>query len=269
MNKGVRYTGVPSAEELKNSRGIPSEERLKKGRVAIIECVQEIPCNPCENACPFGAITIGSPITNLPTLDESKCSGCGTCIAMCPGQAIFVVNYQYSETEAEISFPFEYLPLPEKGDVVDAVNRSGEVVCKGTVTNIRMPAAFKNTCVVTIAVPKAYIHEVRSMKLLGRNADDQPAPVKEYDPNELICRCEELTRGDIEKAIDEGATTIDGVKRQTRAGMGLCQGKSCERLVARILSERTGKPLSELLPATHRAPVRPVQMGIIADDCED
>ncbi len=267
MKEGVSYTGIPSEEELKNCFGIPSEERMKKGRVAVIECVQEIPCNPCEGTCPFGAITIGNPITNLPHLDEEKCTGCGTCVAMCPGQAVFLINYNYSETEAEVSFPFEYFPMPKKGDIVDAVNRAGETVCKGTVTNVKNPVAYKNTCVVTIAVPEAFINEVRSMKR-SRINESMDAPEKMERASQLVCRCEELTRGDIEKAIDEGATTIDGVKRRTRAGMGLCQGKSCERLVARILSEKLGRPLAEFLPATHRAPVRPIQMGVIADNCE-
>lgn len=66
MTEGVRFTGIPSAEELRGASGIPSQERMKKGPVAVIECVQEIPCNPCENACPFGAIKIGDPITNCP-----------------------------------------------------------------------------------------------------------------------------------------------------------------------------------------------------------
>ncbi len=268
MKEGVKFTGIPSEEELKNSFGIPSIERMKQGRVAVIECVQEIPCNPCEGSCPFGAITIGNPITNLPHLIEEKCTGCGTCVAMCPGQAVFLINYNYSETEAEVSFPFEYLPVPEKGAAVDAVNRAGEVVCKGTVTAVRNPVAYKNTCVVTIAVPKEYINEVRSMKRI-RSFESMDAPDKKERASQLICRCEELTRGDIEKAIDEGATTIDGIKRRTRAGMGLCQGKSCERLVARILSEKLGRPLSEFLPATHRAPVRPIQMGVIADNCDE
>ena len=39
--------------------GIPSEERMKLGPVACIECLQQIPCNPCEEACPRGAITVG------------------------------------------------------------------------------------------------------------------------------------------------------------------------------------------------------------------
>ena len=79
----------------------------------------------------------------------------------------------------------------------------------------------------------------------------------------IICRCQEVTKQDILDAIADGATTIDGVKRRTRAGMGLCQGKTCERLVAQIISRETGRPMSELLPATKRLPVRPVKIGVL------
>ena len=65
---GVIYQGFPSEDELSRIPGMPSEERIKKGSVACIECAQEIPCNPCEEACPYGAITVGKPITNLPKL---------------------------------------------------------------------------------------------------------------------------------------------------------------------------------------------------------
>lgn len=85
MNQGIRYTGCPSREELENSPGYPSSERVRKGPVAVIECVEEIPCNLCEAACPYGAIEVGEPIINLPTLLEDKCTGCGVCIASCPG----------------------------------------------------------------------------------------------------------------------------------------------------------------------------------------
>lgn len=79
----------------------------------------------------------------------------------------------------------------------------------------------------------------------------------------IICRCQEVTKQDILDAIAAGATTVDGVKRRTRAGMGLCQGKTCERLVARIIAEETGKPAAEILPPTSRMPVRPVKIGIL------
>lgn len=79
----------------------------------------------------------------------------------------------------------------------------------------------------------------------------------------IICRCQEVTRREILDAIADGATTVDGVKRRTRAGMGLCQGKTCERLVARIIAEQTGRPMAEILPPKSRIPVRPVKIGVI------
>lgn len=84
------------------------------------------------------------------------------------------------------------------------------------------------------------------------------------DENDIIiCRCQEVTRQEILDAIADGASTVDGVKRRTRAGMGLCQGKTCERLVAKIIAEQTGKPMAEILPPKSRMPVRPVKIGII------
>ena len=79
----------------------------------------------------------------------------------------------------------------------------------------------------------------------------------------VICRCQEVTRQEILDAIEQGATTVDGVKRRTRAGMGLCQGKTCERLVAKIISQETGIPMEQILPQTKRMPVRPVKIGIL------
>ena len=64
---GVIYDGYPTMEEIKAANGWPTEERFAQGPVAIAECVQEIPCNPCEGACPFHAITVGEPITNTST----------------------------------------------------------------------------------------------------------------------------------------------------------------------------------------------------------
>ena len=68
------------------------------------------------------------------------------------------------------------------------------------------------------------------------------------DKDIIICRCQEVSRQEILDAIADGALTVDGVKRRTRAGMGLCQGKTCERLVARIIAEQTGRPMAEILP---------------------
>lgn len=166
--EGIRYTGVPSPAELAACHGIPNQARMEKGRVACIECVQEIPCNPCEEICRCGAIEIGEQITSLPTLHEEKCTGCGLCVANCPGLAITLIDQSYSETEATIDFPFEYLPLPEVGSLVEAVDRAGQVVCQGQIIKVTKIPAYAGTAVIRMAVPKEYINTVRSMKRLKR-----------------------------------------------------------------------------------------------------
>ncbi len=82
----------------------------------------------------------------------------------------------------------------------------------------------------------------------------------------LICRCEEIDEEEIRQAVRDGADTIAGVKRRTRAGMGLCQGHTCSKLVARIIAEETGKPLAEILPSTTRPPVRPLSVRAFISD---
>jgi bacterioferritin-associated ferredoxin len=86
----------------------------------------------------------------------------------------------------------------------------------------------------------------------------------EADDDLVICRCEEVTKGEIKEAIRNGMRTLNGVKRITRAGMGLCQGQTCQRLVSQILAEELGIPPVEVEPTTTRAPVRPVRFSVFA-----
>ncbi len=157
--------GFLDPKELDILPGMPSKERLEEGPVVVIECAQEIPCNPCEAACHKEAIKIGDSITGLPRLDASKCGGCGLCIAACPGQAIFVVDMTYSETEATVQLPYEFLPLPQKGDIVNGLNRAGDRVCDAKVLKVINPKTFDRTAVITVAVPKAFGMEVRCISL--------------------------------------------------------------------------------------------------------
>lgn len=166
--EGVLVCGVPSMAELLSCPGRPGEERMKRGPVAVIECVQEIPCNPCQAACPKKAITVGENITNCPRLDEQLCVGCGICISKCPGLAIFVVDRSLANGRASVEFPFEYAGLPAEGDVVDAVDRYGRAVCKGTVLRVNNPPANNHTAVVKLEIPDEYADVVRSMKRRGR-----------------------------------------------------------------------------------------------------
>ncbi len=80
----------------------------------------------------------------------------------------------------------------------------------------------------------------------------------------VICRCEDVTLGDIRRAIMEGATTMDEIRRVTRAGMGPCQGRTCRPLIASELGRQLKKPVGEVIPSTFRPPVKAVKMGDLA-----
>lgn len=89
------------------------------------------------------------------------------------------------------------------------------------------------------------------------------------DNEVIICRCEEVTKEEVVKAIRRGATTVNAIKRWTRVGMGLCQGKSCLQWVAKILSEETGKSMKNIKPHTSRPPVRPIKFSVRLTEEED
>ncbi|MBQ2577351.1 MAG: (2Fe-2S)-binding protein, partial [Lachnospiraceae bacterium] len=60
--------------------------------------------------------------------------------------------------------------------------------------------------------------------------------VPEEDDDLLVCRCEEVTKGEIRKALHQGITTVEELRRFLRCGMGLCQGQTCGMITRRIVA---------------------------------
>jgi len=160
--------GVVSFKQLVERGAVPSAERLAAGPVVMVECIENIPCNPCAYACPRKAITIAGQLTDPPRVDFSKCNGCTLCIAKCPGLAIFVVHRDFSRTEATVTIPYELLPRPAVGASVAGLDRAGKVVCKARVVKVLDAKALNRCAVVTVAVPKRYWNTVRSIRVGGR-----------------------------------------------------------------------------------------------------
>ncbi len=104
-------------------------------------------------------------------------------------------------------------------------------------------------------------------------------------PDTIICQCEEVTRADLlgvqppnylsrpapmcarslETLLEDGPPNPDQIKRLTRAGMGVCQGRRCRDQVAMLLAIAADQAFGTIPLATHRAPVRPIPLKIIAD----
>ena len=133
----------------------------KAGVHPVMECTQNIPCNPCQDACPKGCISIGDNITSLPVVNDAECIGCGMCVASCSGQAIFLVNEDTGDGFGTVTLPYEFLPLPEKGDKGMALGRDGREVCEAEVLEIRQSKAFDHTSLLTIRVPKDAVMKAR------------------------------------------------------------------------------------------------------------
>lgn len=80
----------------------------------------------------------------------------------------------------------------------------------------------------------------------------------------LVCRCEEVTEEEVHQAIRDGARTLREIKMITRAGMGLCQGRTCSKIISRILAEEIKCSLDKVKPAGYRPPLRPTSISSIA-----
>ena len=112
------------------------------------------------------------------------------------------------------------------------------------------------------------------------------ALTREADPSLIVCQCEAVTRGDLlevraprylgeptaaakardlRSLIADGPPNQDQVKRLTRAGMGPCQGRRCREQVALTLAQAAGVSPAEIPLASHRAPVRPLPLKVMAD----
>jgi bacterioferritin-associated ferredoxin len=83
---------------------------------------------------------------------------------------------------------------------------------------------------------------------------------KEKGDSIFVCRCEEVTEEEVRNLVRTGITSVDGIKRASRAGMGLCQSKTCFVNIARIIHEETGIPLEKIEPIKIRIPVRPLKV---------
>lgn len=100
--------------------------------------------------------------------------------------------------------------------------------------------------------------------------NDRSRELKEFmqepDDGLIICRCEEVTKGEIRKAVHEGMFTLTEIRRFLRSSMGLCQGQTCGNLVKRIVAKELGVSPLELEPTPSRAPMRPIEMKVLGNE---
>ena len=211
---------------------------IKKGVYPILNCVQEIPCNPCTTICPKGCIKIEGSIMNTPVY-TGDCIGCEMCVAICPGLAITLVDFRKPETIVTMPFEFEE-GLINKGDEVNVTDRQGNVVGKGTVVGFRFVEKVRTvpvkTKLIKVKVPPEIAEKVSGIKIVEQEKPFHTTSCSIPD-DAIVCRCERVTAGEIRSLIREGVRDMNEIKALTRAGMGACQGKTCTNLIKRLFRE--------------------------------
>lgn len=98
---------------------------------------------------------------------------------------------------------------------------------------------------------------------------DIGAFVSAPDDDMIICRCEEITKGEIRRAVHEGMFTLTEIRRYLRTGMGLCQGQTCAKLVKGIVARELKISPADLEPAASRVPMRPIEMHVFAKEAKE
>lgn len=256
-------------------QALPSPQRRAQGPYALLECFQEIPCNPCSTSCPFHAILPMEDINDLPRLEADLCTGCGICASVCPGLAIYIIDESAHDGTVSISIPYEFTPLPVKGDRVMGLDRQGQALTPALVKRV-VKGKTLGTPLVTLTCPASFIHDLRFFRLLKEGEDptqrlgdkDQPADKLLDKDDALICRCEGITLGQVRELVRQGYETVDEIKRISRAGMGPCQARTCGPLIASEIARMTGKPIESIEPSAHRPPVKPLPIAFFMEEDE-
>ncbi|MGD9204507.1 MAG: FAD-dependent oxidoreductase, partial [Desulfobacterales bacterium] len=198
----------------------------EEGVFPIFHCYQEVPCNPCTSVCPVGAIrTERDDITGLPyIIDYDACTGCGSCVAVCPGLSMILVDYRDDAEYPLVTLPYEiWRERVEVGQKVPVTDVDGAILGYYPVEKISTRRKFPGTLLVQVKVDKKVAKAAMGIWVQDQQIEPSLIYEKEPPPDEaIICRCERITAGEIKAAIRKGVRDINQLKALTRVGMGAC-----------------------------------------------
>ncbi len=109
------------------------------------------------------------------------------------------------------------------------------------------------------------LRQVRYGRRLNRLCNLAPDFFGATTDDTVVCRCETVTMGEIRRQIANGFVTMDSIKKATRCGMGICQGRICGPILVDILSVQGGQSPEAVGPTSARPPVRAVSLGALAE----
>jgi Fe-S-cluster-containing hydrogenase component 2/bacterioferritin-associated ferredoxin len=238
----------------------------ESGVFPVLHCAQEIPCNPCTSVCPKGCIVMeGEDIRALPEYVGEGCSGCEQCVAICPGLAITLVDYRKDAEHPIVTIPYEFTAETiHEGDVVTVLDTEGAILGNVEVVKIRKPKFADRALLVRVRAPRGMAKRIAGIRVQEPWVSQaSPQYVERLADDEIICRCERVTAGEIRALIRSGIRDMNHIKAVTRAGMGACGGKTCTSLIKRLFREE-GVPVDQVVESVRRPVFVEVPLGALA-----
>jgi sarcosine oxidase subunit alpha len=213
----------------------------EEGVFPIFHCYQEVPCNPCTSVCPVGAIrTQDDKITGLPYMvDLDACTGCASCLAVCPGLSVTMVDFRDDSAHPFVTLPYEvWREKVEIGQNVPVTDIDGAILGYFPVEKVTSRRKYPGTLLVRLKVHKDVAKA--AVGIWVQEKQIEPSTIYEKDPRPdeaIVCRCERVTAGEIRTIIRSGTRDFNQIKALTRAGMGACGSKTCRPMIWRIFQE--------------------------------
>jgi sarcosine oxidase subunit alpha len=240
----------------------------EEGVMPVFHCFQEVPCNPCTSVCPEGAIkTERDEITGLPYIvDVNLCKGCMSCVFVCPGLAVSLVDYRKDKEHPLITLPYEvWREKVETGQKVPVTDEDGGILGYYPVEKVvTSRKKYPGTLLVQVRVERDVAKRASGIWVQEKQVEPSLLYERELPPDEaIICRCERVTAGEIRAAIKEGVRDMNQLKALSRAGMGACGAKTCRPMIWRIFKEE-GVDLGDVTDRVDRPLFVEVPLGILA-----
>ncbi|MGE5674261.1 MAG: FAD-dependent oxidoreductase, partial [Mycobacterium leprae] len=249
--------------------GVEQALPRESGVFPVFHCVQEIPCNPCTSACPSGLIQIDErDIRLVPEFSEAgkkPCSGCEKCVATCPGLAITLVDYRKDAANPTVTLPYEFPKESRQvGEQVTVLDTNGNPLGEVEVVGVKAIKAYDRTVLVKVKAPGAIAKRIAGLRVQDVAVTAPlPNPVQRLADDQIVCRCDRVTAGEIRQHIQAGVRDLNELKVITRACMGSCGGKTCRALIHRLFREE-GIEVAEVVDNTRRPLFMEVPLGAFA-----
>jgi NADPH-dependent 2,4-dienoyl-CoA reductase/sulfur reductase-like enzyme len=112
-------------------------------------------------------------------------------------------------------------------------------------------------------------HEIARMDGFRQSLDKAfsfPIDWAAETPDEVIvCRCEEISVGELRAVVRHGATEMNRAKALCRVGMGRCQGRMCSAAAMEIIATESGRPIETVGRIRAQAPIKPLPFNVEAE----